>query len=82
MHNFYLVQFKVSIEAVPGRYNIIWITTPSATGNEEYNYNIMCKELCGVGHTFMDATMNVISQTAFDQWLAGQNATSLSNSGV
>ena len=34
MHNFYLVQFKVSIEAIPGRYNVIWITTPAATGNE------------------------------------------------
>ena len=75
MHNFYLVQFKVSIEAVPGRYNILYITTPSATGNQAYTYNIECKELCGVGHTFMDATMYVVSQTAYNQWLASQMPT-------
>ena len=40
-----------------------------------YSYNIYCKELCGVGHTYMDATMTVVSQTAYDQWLANQNAT-------
>lgn len=72
MHNFYLIQFKVSTEAVPGRYNILWITTPVATGNEVYTYNIECKEFCGVGHAFMDATMEVMSQTAYDQWLASQ----------
>jgi cytochrome c oxidase subunit 2 len=72
MHNLYLIQFKVSIEAVPGRYNIIWVTTPAATGNQAYTYNIECKELCGDGHTFMDATMYVVSQTAYNQWLASQ----------
>jgi|SRR5208283_538573 len=81
MHNFYLVQYKVSIEAIPGRYNILWITTPAVTGNDTYNYNIYCKELCGVGHTYMDATMTVVSQPAYDQWLASQNATSSSGTG-
>jgi cytochrome c oxidase subunit 2 len=75
MHNFYLVEFKVSIEAVPGRYNVLWVTTPSVNGNETYNYNIYCKELCGVGHTTMDAAMTVVSQSMYDQWLASQNAT-------
>jgi len=75
MHNLYLIQFKVSIEAVPGRYNILYIATPAATGNEVYTYNIECKELCGVGHTFMDATMYVVSQTAYNQWLASQMPT-------
>ena len=82
MHNFYLMQFKVSIEAVPGRYNILYITTPAATGNQAYTYNIECKELCGVGHTFMDATMYVVSQTAYNQWLASQiSSNSITTSG-
>jgi cytochrome c oxidase subunit 2 len=81
MHNFYLVQFKVSIEAIPGRYNIVWITTPAATGNEVYTYNIECKELCGVGHVFMDATMEVMNQTAYDQWIASQLPTNSTASG-
>ena len=81
MHNFYLVDFRVSIEAIPGRYNIFWITTPAVTGNQVYTYNIECKELCGVGHTFMDATMLVMNQTAYNQWLATQLAISASSSG-
>ena len=81
MHNLYLVEFKVSIEAVPGRYNIIWITTPPANGNQEYTYTIRCKELCGVGHMYMLATMTVISQSAYDQWLSNQNVTSSTSGG-
>ena len=72
MHNFYLVQFKVSIEAIPGRYNVIWVTTPVATGNEVYTYNIYCKELCGVGHAFMDGFMIVLSPAAYEEWLDSQ----------
>ena len=75
MHNFYLIQYKVSIEAIPGRYNILWITTPPATGNEAYTYNIECKELCGINHTFMDASMTVVSLNAYNQWLANQMST-------
>lgn len=81
MHNFYLVQFKVSIEAIPGRYNIIWITTPQVTGNANYTYNIECKELCGIGHTYMDATMTVMNSTAYTQWLASQMTNSTSSGG-
>jgi len=81
MHNFYLVDFKVSIEAIPGRYNILWITTPVVNGNKEYSYDIRCKELCGIGHTFMEATMTVMNQTAYNQWLANQMATNTSTTG-
>ena len=81
MHNFYLIQYKVSIEAIPGRYNIIWITTPQANGNNEYTYDIRCKELCGIGHTYMAATMTVMSQTAFNQWLINQTVASSSAAG-
>jgi cytochrome c oxidase subunit II len=72
MHNFYLVQYKVSIDAIPGRYNVIWVTTPSVNGNSTLDYQIVCKELCGAGHSFMGATMTVMSSSAFDQWLSNQ----------
>jgi len=81
MHNFYLVDFKVSTEAIPGRYNVLWITTPSVNGNDTITYSIRCKELCGVGHTFMDATMYVVSQSSFDAWLSNQTSASSSGTG-
>lgn len=72
MHNFYLVQYKVSIDAIPGRSNMIWITTPATIGNNTLSYQIVCKELCGVGHTYMGASMIIMSQPAFNQWLNNQ----------
>ena len=81
MHKFYLVEFKVSIEAIPGRYNILWITTPIANGNDEFNYTIRCKELCGIGHTYMAASMTVMSPRAFNTWLSNQTTTSSAATG-
>jgi heme/copper-type cytochrome/quinol oxidase subunit 2 len=76
MHNFYLPDFRVSIDGIPGRYNAIWISTPLLDGNSQLSYRIICKELCGVGHTFMIATMNVTTQTAYNQFLSNQTAPS------
>ena len=75
MHNFYLVQYRVSIDAIPGRYNIIWITTPPVNGTSELSYKIICKELCGPGHPYMETPLTVMSQTAFNQWLSNQTTT-------
>jgi cytochrome c oxidase subunit II len=71
-HNFYLQEFRTSIDAIPGRYNSIWIKTPPLGGNSVLYYHIVCKELCGTGHTYMVAHMNVLSQAAYDQWIANQ----------
>jgi cytochrome c oxidase subunit 2 len=81
MHNFFLVQFKVSIDAIPGRNNVIWITTPNVVGNSTLSYEIVCKELCGVGHTFMRASMAIMNQTTFYQWLNSQNTTAAATKG-
>jgi len=72
MHNFYLVEYRVSIDAIAGRYNAIWVTTPSLGSNSEITYHVLCKELCGVGHTYMNAQMTIMSQPNFDQWLNNQ----------
>ncbi len=75
MHSFGLMDFRVKIEAIPGRYNIIGITTPALDGNSQLNYTIRCYELCGVGHTFMDANLTVLDPTVFESWLNNQTLT-------
>ncbi|MGD0644756.1 MAG: cytochrome c oxidase subunit II [Candidatus Bathyarchaeia archaeon] len=75
MHGFGLMDFKVKIEAIPGRYNVIGVTTPSLDGNSQLNYTIRCYELCGAGHTYMDASLIVLSPTAFDNWLGNETVT-------
>ncbi len=67
-HNFGLPNFKLKIDAIPGMHNILWINAPTPSGNDQLNYTIHCYELCGEGHTYMTATLNVMNPTAFDQW--------------
>lgn len=81
MHNFCLVQYKVSIDAIPGRSNVIWITTPPVTGNNTLSYQIVCKELCGEYHTFMGANMTVLSLPTFNQWLNNQTSSNSTSGG-
>jgi len=75
MHGFGLMDFKVKIEAIPGRFNVIGITTPSLDGNSQLNYTIRCYENCGEGHTDMIASLVVLDPTTFNQWLNNQTAT-------
>jgi cytochrome c oxidase subunit II len=81
MHGFGLMDFSVKIEAIPGRFNVIGITTPSLNGNSELNYTIRCFEYCGVGHTGMMASLIVMNPTAFNQWLNNQTATNSTRPG-
>ncbi len=68
-HNFALPDFKLKIDAIPGVYNTLAITPPSVGVGSQLNYTIRCYELCGVGHSFMNASLNVMEANAFDQWL-------------
>jgi cytochrome c oxidase subunit 2 len=72
-HNFGLPEFKLKIDAIPGRHNTIWIVAPPLDGATERRYTIMCYEMCGMGHTEMVATLIVMDPAAFNQWLNQTN---------
>ncbi|MCW3994827.1 MAG: cytochrome c oxidase subunit II [Candidatus Bathyarchaeota archaeon] len=74
MHNFGLPDFKVKIDAIPGRYNILWITAPTMPDNSTMTYQIRCYELCGVGHTYMIASLIAMPPSEFNQWLNSQTS--------
>jgi len=68
IHSFFLPNFRVKQDAVPGRNVSIWFT-PDRAGA----YQIACAQLCGVGHYTMRGNMVVeTDQAAFDAWLATQ----------
>jgi cytochrome c oxidase subunit 2 len=69
-HNFGLPEFKLKIDAIPGRHNILTIVAPPLDGATELDYSIMCYEMCGMGHTEMKARLIVMDPTAFNQWLS------------
>ncbi len=67
LHNFAVAQFRVKMDMVPGLVSYLWFT-PTKTGN----YEILCEELCGVGHHTMRGMVIVDEQEDYDAWLAEQ----------
>ncbi|HEV2356711.1 MAG TPA: cytochrome c oxidase subunit II [bacterium] len=68
IHSFFLPNFRVKQDAVPGRTESVWFT-PDRTGT----FQIACAQLCGVGHYTMRGNIVVEpTQAAFDAWLATQ----------
>jgi cytochrome c oxidase subunit 2 len=64
LHDFWVPQFRMKVDAVPG------ITTHyRVTPNREGTYEVVCAELCGLGHAFMRSPVHVVSAQEFDAWL-------------
>src|SRR5262249_58236940 len=65
IHSFFLPNFRLKQDAVPGMAIKAWFT-PTKAGN----YEVACAELCGLGHYHMKAALTVDeSQAKFNQWL-------------
>lgn len=67
LHDFYVPQFRAKMDLVPGIVTYFWMT-PTRTGT----FDILCAELCGVGHYQMRGTVVVEERPAFDAWLGEQ----------
>ncbi len=69
LHDFYVAEFRAKMDLVPGIVTYFWMT-PTVKGK----YDILCAELCGVGHHEMRGTVIVESQADFDAWLSQQTS--------
>ena len=67
LHDFAVAQFRVKMDLVPGMNTFLWLT-PTKNGR----YEILCEELCGVGHHTMRGAVIVEDQADFDTWLSNQ----------
>lgn len=67
LHNFTVTQFRVKMDMVPGMITYLWLT-PTKTGE----YEILCEEMCGLGHFAMRGRVVVDDADAYQKWLAGQ----------
>jgi cytochrome c oxidase subunit II len=66
IHSFFLPNFRIKQDAVPGMGIEVWFT-PNRPGQ----YEIACAELCGLGHYRMKGFLTIDeSQDAFNNWLA------------
>src|SRR5512133_3785575 len=72
IHDFWVPDFRMKIDAVPGITTHYRVTpkNPGAIGD----HAIVCAELCGLGHAFMRQTAHVLSKPDFDKWVAKMTA--------
>jgi cytochrome c oxidase subunit 2 len=67
LHDFYVPEFRAKMDLVPGMVTYFWLT-PIRTGT----FQILCAELCGVGHSGMLGSVAVVEGDAHEAWLREQ----------
>lgn len=67
LHNFYVPEFRAKMDMIPGSVTYFWMT-PTKTGT----YEILCAELCGVGHSYMRGVVTVVTGEEYEEWLTSQ----------
>lgn len=66
IHAWWVPDFAVKKDAVPGFINEIWTNVPAG---KEGIYRGRCAELCGKDHAFMPIVVEAKSASDFDKWL-------------
>jgi cytochrome c oxidase subunit 2 len=67
LHDFYVPEFRAKMDMVPGVVTYYWFI-PTRTGA----FDILCFELCGVGHHAMRGTVVVEAESDYQAWLGEQ----------
>jgi cytochrome c oxidase subunit 2 len=76
IHSFGVPELRVKQDAVPGLTVPIWfiptVTTAemrTRTGNPEFQYEIACAQLCGLGHYRMRGFVTIQTDEEYQQWM-------------
>ena len=69
IHSFFLPEFRVKQDAVPGMTTKVWFDAAHVG-----NWEISCAELCGLGHYRMKGFLTADAPEDFEKWLAEQAA--------
>lgn len=64
LHSFFVPDFRVKRDAVPGRYTVCWFEAMEAGESPIY-----CAEYCGTGHSEMLSKVIVHEPGGFEKWL-------------
>jgi cytochrome c oxidase subunit 2 len=67
LHDFAVPQFRIKMDLVPGLVTYQWFT-PTQAGT----YEILCEELCGVGHFAMRGKVVFEEAAEYQAWLGAQ----------
>lgn len=67
IHDFWVPQWRLKVDAVPG-ITTSYSLTPTRTGT----FDVVCAELCGLGHAYMRQNVTVLSKEKYAAWVASQ----------
>lgn len=73
IHGFWVPAFRIKEDVVPGQTRDFYVTPDreiSTTTSPQAR--VQCAELCGVGHSNMQAPVSVVTPEEFDAWVAEQ----------
>lgn len=77
IHDVGLPHFRLKMDAVPGIPTTLWFTPKwtteemrTKTGNPDFEYEIVCDQLCGASHYAMRGVIKVVTQEEFDVEMA------------
>jgi len=66
IHSLYIPAFRLKEDVVPGKKeNYMWFKS-AVRGS----YDLFCAEYCGLRHSYMGTTVEVVDQSTFDKWYA------------
>jgi cytochrome c oxidase subunit 2 len=64
LHSFFVPSFRLKHDAIPGRVITGWFK-PTRKGN----FDVLCAEICGIGHGLMPAKVVIESKEDYDKWM-------------
>ena len=67
LHDFFVPPFRARMNMVPGMVTTFWFT-PTKVGR----YEVVCAQLCGIGHSNMRGYVVVEDDASFASWLKSQ----------
>jgi cytochrome c oxidase subunit 2 len=67
LHSFFVPAYRLKQDMVPGQYTTLYLH-PDKAGE----YEILCAEYCGVGHSTMRARMVVMEPAEYAKWREGK----------
>ncbi len=70
IHGFYVPQFRIKQDVVPGHATTAWFTAV-----EPGTFDVLCTQYCGTRHSFMRGQIVALAPADFARWLDGASST-------
>ncbi|WP_242968334.1 cytochrome c oxidase subunit II [Sulfobacillus sp. hq2] len=70
IHSFWVPSWGIKEDVIPGEARSIYITPTKITSFAQNPMSrVQCAEVCGPGHPWMEAPLNVVSSSQFAKWI-------------